>query len=246
MTTQCDPQTGACLLPDAETQGTGPAGDRQVQVIYVGDPMCSWCWGMSPEVDALAAHCVDQGLGFRMVMGGLRAGGGDAWNEAFRGFLRQEWTHIAAQTGQPFGFGLLELPAFSYDTEPACRAVVTAREMLAPGQDARRELAFFAAVQRKFYVEGEDPKEAAFYRDICTANGIDPAEFERRFSSADIAAATQADFRAARNMGVRGFPSVMLQNAAGLQELSVGYASFATLTARMEKIGLRTSGGQTA
>lgn len=237
MSMVCDPETGACLLPDAETARDETATRAQAQVYYVGDPMCSWCWGMSPEIEALAAHCVEQGLGFRLVMGGLRAGGGDPWNAAFRDFLRQEWTHIAAQTGQPFGFGLLERSAFSYDTEPACRAVVTARELIGEAPDAsHRELAFFAAVQRKFYVEGEDPKEPGFYTDICTATGLDPAKFEKSFSSPEAVAATQREFQLARQLGVRGFPTVMLQTTAGLHEVSVGYASFATLSSRLASL----------
>ncbi|TYB81173.1 protein-disulfide isomerase [Maritimibacter fusiformis] len=234
---ECDPETGACLLPDAETARDETATSTQAQVYYVGDPMCSWCWGMSPEIEVLAAHCVEQGLGFRLVMGGLRAGGGDPWNAAFRDFLRQEWTHIAARTGQPFGFRLLERSAFSYDTEPACRAVVTARELFGEAPDAsHRELAFFAAVQRKIYVEGEDPKEPGFYRDICTATGLDPAEFEKSFSSPEAVAATQREFQLARQLGVRGFPTVMLQTTAGLHEISVGYASFATLSNRISNL----------
>lgn len=240
MSMECDPETGACLLPDAQTPGDEAATSEQAQVYYVGDPMCSWCWGMSPVIEELARHCADQGLGFRLVMGGLRPGGGDAWNSGFRDFLRQEWTHIAARTGQPFGFRLLERPAFSYDTEPACRAVVTARGFFSQGQEAsRRELTFFAGVQRKFYVEGEDPKQAAFYRDICIDTGIDPAEFEASFASPEAVAATQREFRLARQLGVRGFPSVMLQTATGLHELSVGYAPFATLTERLSGFGVK-------
>lgn len=233
---ECDPETGACLLPGAQTSRVEAASGNLTQVYYVGDPMCSWCWGMSPVIEALAVHCAEQGMDFRLVMGGLRAGGGDPWNAAFRGFLRQEWTHIAAQTGQPFGFHLLERSAFSYDTEPACRAVVTARALFAEGQEAsRRELAFFSAVQRKFYVEGEDPKEAAFYHDICTLTGIDPALFTQNFSSPEAVAPTQREFRLARQLGVRGFPSVLLQTATGLHEISVGYASFASVRERLSK-----------
>lgn len=236
MSMKCDPETGACLVPGAQASRVEPAADNPTQVYYVGDPMCSWCWGMSPVIEALAVHCAELGIGFRLVMGGLRAGGGDPWNAAFRGFLRQEWTHIAAQTGQPFGFHLLERPAFTYDTEPACRAVVTARGLFGAEPEARRrELAFFSSVQRKFYVEGEDPKDAAFYHDICSASGLDPARFATNFSGPEAIAATQREFRLARQLGVRGFPSVLLQTEAGVKEISVGYAPFATVRERLSR-----------
>ena len=236
MSMECDPVTGACLLPDTQMHRLDAAANDRAQVSYIGDPMCSWCWGMSPVIEALALQCAEQGLAFRLVMGGLRAGGGDAWNAGFRSFLRQEWTHIAAQTGQPFGFRLLERSAFSYDTEPACRAVVTARAQFGQTQDAIcRELTFFAAIQRKFYVEGDDPKEPSFYRDICRATGIEPEQFETAIASAEAVAATQREFRLARQLGVRGFPTVMLQTATGLHEISVGYVTLSALTERISK-----------
>lgn len=133
-----------------------------------------------------------------------RVAGGDAWNAGFCDFLRQEWTHIAAQTGQPFGLLI------------RYRAVVTARKLFDQGEDATsREVAFFAAVQRKFYVEGEDPKEPAFYRDICVTTGVEPGQSEKVFASAKAVTATHREFRLARQLGVRGFSSVMLQTVTG-------------------------------
>ncbi len=130
--TKCDPVTGACLVHDlnnplAPASSSKPLerSSRSWGVHYIGDPMCSWCWGISPTVGEVAAFCEAEGIEFSITMGGLRAGGGDRWNEEFKDFLRNEWRNIARVTGQPFGFTLLETPHFDYDTEPACRAVAT-------------------------------------------------------------------------------------------------------------------------
>lgn len=129
----CDPATGSCRIPDAAPilpQGAKQAPGGEVTLRYIGDPMCSWCWGISSTLEELARYCEQKGIGFTLTMGGLRAGGGDAWGPEFREFLRREWTHIAKVTGQPFGFSLLSAKHFDYDTEPACRAVVVAEQML--------------------------------------------------------------------------------------------------------------------
>jgi len=232
---RCDPETGACLLPDLDAASENTDTIRSV-ISYVGDPMCSWCWGMSPVVTQLAEWCATRGQPFRMVMGGLRAGGGDPWNSAFRGFLRQEWTHIADRTGQPFGFGLLERSHFSYDTEPACRAVVTARHFLADDVFKRQEQAFFAAVQKKFYVEGEDPKQPEFYRNICAEAGLDFASFALHFDSAEARQAVMSDFRLARQLGVRAFPSIVLEKEGKTHQVAAGYVGFAALQDRLQTI----------
>ena len=127
--TKCDPVTGVCLLPeqDGPVDCAVPTVRHGWAVHYVGDPMCSWCWGISPTVSAVEAFCAAQGIDFSITMGGLRAGGGDPWNETFKSFLRNEWRHIGQTTGQPFSFTLLESEYFNYDTEPACRAVATVK-----------------------------------------------------------------------------------------------------------------------
>ncbi len=125
--------------------------------------MCSWCWGISPTVSAVEAFCAAQGIDFSITMGGLRAGGGDPWNETFKSFLRNEWRHIGQTTGQPFGFTLLESEYFNYDTEPACRAVATVKLLQARHQfPVAKLLKFFTAIQHKFYVEGQDTTQVDF------------------------------------------------------------------------------------
>ena len=42
-------------------------------LLYVADPMCSWCYGFSPVIGAVAGHFGDR-LPVRLLMGGLRAG----------------------------------------------------------------------------------------------------------------------------------------------------------------------------
>lgn len=232
---RCDSETGACLLPEPTPAGESPDTIRSV-ISYVGDPMCSWCWGMSPIVTQLAEWCAARGQPFRLVMGGLRAGGGDLWNAAFRSFLREEWTLIADRTGQPFGFGLLKRPEFTYDTEPACRAVVTARQLFAADVFRRQEQAFFAALQKKFYVEGEDPKLPEFYRSLCAEAGLDFTSFALHFGSAEARQAVLADFRLARQLGVRAFPSIVLERDGTTHQVAAGYLAFAALQDRLQTI----------
>lgn len=235
----CNPETGACELPPA---APAPAAGALVQprpatLHYVGDPMCSWCWGLSAELKQIALHCQQQGIGFSVTMGGLRAGGGDAWDDAFKGFLRREWQHIAAVTGQPFGYSLLDEPHFDYDTEPACRAVAVAQRLLAKkGEDQPSALAFFTAVQRKFYVEGSDPKTTDFYRPVCADAGIDFDEFRLLFESGAGQQAAQAHFDRCRAMGVRAFPTLLVERDGQRFAVASGYVKAADAIDRISMI----------
>ncbi|HGM5490112.1 TPA: DsbA family protein [Serratia fonticola] len=232
---QCDPFTGSCLLPDGSPDAPRqPATSDDVVIRYIGDPMCSWCWGISPTVKQLAEVCDQHGLSFVMTMGGLRVGGGDAWDSAFKTFLKQEWSHIQATTGQPFGFSLLEQAQFNYDTEPACRAVVTASLLLAErGLPSSAALAFLAATQYKFYVHGQDPKTEAFYRDICEQVGLPFGEFCQKFTSQHAREAVNQDFARCRQWGVRSFPTLLLEQHGKISLLATGYVTAETLLNRL-------------
>lgn len=227
----CNPETGTCELPAGIIAAAAPRpGQARATLHYFGDPMCSWCWGLSEELKQIAQQCERLGVGLQLTMGGLRAGGGDPWVPAFKEFLRREWTHIASTTGQPFGFTLLDAPQFEYDTEPACRAVVVAEQQQRQrGEPVSSTLRFFSAVQRKFYVEGADPKQVEFYASVCAETGLDFALFRAAFAAPAARQAVEAHFARCRSSGVRGFPSLSLESGGQLLSLASGYVKAAVI-----------------
>ncbi len=234
---ECDPITGACLLPEQaiSTADTAVIKGSGWAVHYVGDPMCSWCWGISPTVSAVAQFCTEQGGDFTLIMGGLRAGGGDLWNAAFKSFLRNEWQHIAQTTGQPFDYTLLELPEFNYDTEPACRSVVTFKLLQANDPSIKSSvLDFLAAVQHKFYALGQDPRSIDFYASICANLGLDFAVFSATFNSPKTLQAVEQEFTLCRQLGVRSFPTLLLTRNEQTTPLAVGYVTAEQALARLQ------------
>lgn len=217
-------RTGICAAPalDDETSVNDTAKTESA-LVYVGDPMCSWCWGIAPALQRIQDHCEQRGLGFSIVLGGLRPGGGDAWDARFKAFLRHHWTEIGAASGQPFSFGILDLDHFTYDTEPACRAVVTVRHMLGSSAHSRQLYDVFAAIQHKFYVDGADPTRLGFYEDIVEAAEIDFSRFSELFASDEAREWTRGDFAKSHDWGVRGFPTMLLKTADHLVPIATGF-----------------------
>ncbi|WP_223631982.1 DsbA family protein [Corallococcus sp. EGB] len=240
----CDPDSGTCALPDAALKRAGPSAEGPVdEVLYVGDPMCSWCWGGSPGLRQLEAEANRRGIPFRILVGGLRPGGGDPWNERFKGFLRHHWEEIAERTGQPFSTRFLDRAAFNYDTEPACRAFLVMRGMLeqTPGPETRA-YEVFASIQRKFYAESEDPTVASFYESLCAAHGLDFRVFLVRFGHADAKRATANEFQQVRTLGVSAFPTVLFRGGAGLEVLASGFMTGPRLVEALARATKRARG----
>lgn len=215
----CDPLTGLCTAAPLNGEQQDIQWTTAEEIIYVGDPMCSWCWGISPQLNALRRQGAKEGIPFRLVMGGLRPGGGDPWNDTFKDFLRHHWEEVNKASGQPFGYDLFELAEFNYDTEPACRAVVTVRTMT-----PEKELDFYELVQHYFYVKSQDPSTTDFYEPICKKLEIDFTKFKELFNSPEMKKATEADFVLNRNWGVKGYPAVIFRKDDKLHMVANGFA----------------------
>lgn len=198
------------------------------KLIYVADPMCSWCYGFGPELALLLEGL--QNMPIEVVVGGLRPYAKEPMRAEVKAEIREHWNTVHARTGLPFAPKAAEQDGFIYDTEPACRAVVAAR-MLAPAT----ALYVLHEIQRAFYAEGQDVTQAGVLADVCAAAmteaGVptDAATFVATWASEDAIRATNEDFVLAQNWGISGFPTLVLERDGQLDLVTSGYVAMPTL-----------------
>ncbi|MFK7810365.1 MAG: DsbA family protein [Saprospiraceae bacterium] len=192
------------------------ASEEENKLIYIGDPMCSWCYGFGPEITQVKRE-LPPNIGFQVVVGGLRPHGTETMTK-LGDFLQSHWQEINEKTGQPFKYEILKNKDFIYDTEPACRAVVTARNM-----DATKELLFFKAIQTAFYANNHNTNLTKTYVDLAGTFGFDKVAFEKQFLSEEMKAATAADFELSGQFGVNSFPTVILKKGDEYFMIGRGY-----------------------
>ncbi len=231
MEMNCD-DNGLCAPKELDQEQPAQPLRDDIRIIYIGDPMCSWCWGISNHLAEIRKQYKEQSIGFEIIVGGLRPGGGDPWDDDMKRFLMHHWKEVNARSGQPFGYQLFDREEFHYDTEPACRAVVTAKQFM----DQEGVLRFFEAVQRKFYVDNEDPKEVTYYESICTELGIAFKDFEASFDTIETRQRTRSEFELNRQWGVRGYPTVVLQVDGKLYLVCNGYATAEVMGQRIDQL----------
>ena len=186
------------------------------RLIYIMDPMCSWCWGFAPVLDAI--QTVHPDLRMDLVAGGLRPGVTDPMQDAARQALAEHWQAVREASGQP----LLDpdaLPAgFIYNTEPACRALVVAREL-----DADRAWALVKAIQGAFYGQLRDVTQCSVLADLAEQVGYSRSSFRQALVAETAIAAVQADFGWVAGLGISGFPTLLAERDGMLALLSNGY-----------------------
>lgn len=204
-------------------------------LIYIADPMCSWCYGFGPELSTLMQGLPD--LPVEVVVGGLRPYNTQPMDENLKTTLLSHWHKVAEKTGLPFMDDALTREGFVYNTEPACRAVVTARK-IAP----TATLAVFQAIQRAFYAEGKDVTRTDVLSEIAastlTSLGIptDAAAFEAQMKSEESIMAAHDDFALTQKWGVNGFPTLVLEREGRLDLVTSGYVEMPLLVEHMQAI----------
>lgn len=187
------------------------------RLLYVMDPMCSRCWGFAPVAEALIAQAREAGVPTRLVLGGLRSGS-SALDASTRRYILEHWQAVAEATGQAFRFEGAMPDGFVYDTEPACRALVAAREL-----DAERVWPLLGLIQRAFYERGWTLPALRNWWSLPSRQVLTEVISPRRFPGADTRAATAADFSWVQDLGIAGFPTLLAERNGQLALLTNGY-----------------------
>ncbi|MFA5678462.1 MAG: DsbA family protein [Pseudomonas sp.] len=198
------------------------------RLIYIMDPMCSWCWGFAPVIDAIQARY--PALPLHMVAGGLRPGVTDPLKDSARQALAEHWQAVKAASGQPL-LSPDALPvSFIYNTEPACRALVVAREL-----DADRVWALVKAIQSAFYSQALDVTQCMALADLAEQVGYSRSRFSKAFIAEAAQAAVSVDFRWAADLGISGFPTLLAERNGMLALLSHGYQPADSILALLQR-----------
>lgn len=187
-------------------------------LIYFADPMCSWCWGFAPVIQAVRERYRER-LPVRLVLGGLAVGTTEPLDDRGRDMIREHWQHVAELTGQPFDFRFFERPKFVYDTGPACRAVVAVRRLAAASA-----IDFLSHLHRGFYAENRDVTDRATLSALADEFGIARDRFAAEFDSEETRRETLEDFKIARKAGIQGYPTLLAgDDERGYAFITLGY-----------------------
>jgi len=196
------------------------------ELIFVGDPMCSWCYGFTPELTKLRTELKD--VPFSMIMGGLRDG--DIFDaDKLKNHLGY-WNAVEKMTGLPFDATALSQEGFNYTTEPACRAVLTTKQL-----DESKMYTMYSALQQAFYAEGRDVTQETIIIDVAISLGLDVTTFRDLFQSEAMVKATATDKQKAGTYGVSSFPTLIVIDKQGHMSQIRGYKKYEELLALVKK-----------
>ncbi|MEM1415577.1 MAG: DsbA family protein [Myxococcota bacterium] len=201
-------------------------------LFYFADPMCSWCWGFTPSIERIQSS-FSEDLPCVLVLGGLRPGEAMPLDESTKSDIATHWEHVAEASGQPFDHAFFEREGFVYDTEPACRAVVTARALGRADEDESVGFRMLSATHRAFYAENRDVTDPEVLADVAESIGLDRAAFLSTFLSTNAREATYRDFIQSRSFGVDAFPTIVAASGDSATRLAHGFAPWSEIETRV-------------
>ncbi|KAA9338385.1 DsbA family protein [Hymenobacter busanensis] len=208
------------------------------QLLYIFDPLCGWCYGMSPVMQRLAEEYADR-VPVAVLSGGMFTGDEvgpirDAW-----GYIGQALEQVEAVTGVQFGESFRQLGAaggYLNDSEPPSRALQVFKQLDPLGRDT----AFAHALQQAHFGDGRDLNDFATYEPLIQSFGLDVAEFKRWWDSDAARQATRHEFDVVQRMGVQGFPTLIFAHGQQGYVLARGYQPYEQIKAGLEQLLLDT------
>ena len=176
------------------------------RLVYIHDPMCSWCWGFRPTFEQLCAR-LPTGVSPVRLLGGLAPDTDQPMPPEMQRHLQETWRRIQQRIpGTAFNFDFWRVCRPRRSTWPACRAVIAARTL-----EPSAEPAMIDAIQRAYYLEARNPSDADTLTALAEQLGLDGSAFAALLNAAQTRATLTDEIARARTMGANSFPSLRLR-----------------------------------
>ena len=192
-------------------------------LIYVYDPMCSWCYGFRPTWKAILQGLPD-GVTVQTRLGGLAPDSNTPMGDAMRDKLAATWHRIESMCQVSFDHGYWDQrPNPPRSTYIAGRAVRAAQSM------GLAEWDMVEAIQNAYYQSRANVWDAKVLVEIAQNLGLEADAFAAAIET--IRAQHEQEVRATAQMGVTGFPSLVWEHKGELGLLPIDYGQAQTTLA---------------
>ncbi|MFJ2486757.1 DsbA family protein [Pseudomonas sp. NPDC087639] len=172
---------------------------------YIYDPLCGWCYGAKPLVQA-----AQQVLPVIAHAGGMMSGANrQRVSPQLRNYVLPHDRRIAEYTGQPFGEayfeGLLRDHTAVFDSTPPIAAVMAAEAI------DDRGLQMLGRLQTAHYAEGRRIADESVLLLLADQMGYAEETFRAAFKSVDTELHVKTSRALLARLGGQGFPTFALE-----------------------------------
>lgn len=194
-----------------------------VRAHYFYDPMCGWCFGATTLISILQQQAQQQGWQLELHPGGMLERGDI--NPQFRRHILEADQHIADLTGAQFGDAYKQRVAGKGSL--VMDSMITSQAILAAKALGMDEFSALQAIQQAHYQHGLDVADINVLSNVIaevarhSGKHLSSADCQQAISNAGEAlpVALNNSQRFMAQLGVRGFPTLLLETEKGWQRL---------------------------
>lgn len=213
----CDPQNGMCEIPTNKTAETTSSKSliKPIKVIYFTDPICSSCWGIEPQLRKLKLE-FGSSIEIEYRMGGLLPD----WNYNSGGISKpadvaHHWDEVSLYYDMPIdGDVWLEDPLHS--SFPPSIAFKAAQM-----QDNEKAILFLRKIREMVFLQKKNITKWEHLEVAAKLSGLNSVQFKNDYET-KANALFNNDLDLAKQLGVRGFPTLFFTDSTGKTEMVYG------------------------
>ena len=190
----------------------------QSKLIYIHDPMCSWCWGYAPTWLKLKEQ-LEHKIIVEYKVGGLAADSQQPMPKAMKEMLEDTWHKIQKQLGTQFNYDFWRNCEPRRSTYPACRAALIARK-------TNKEAQMIEAIQHAYYLNAQNPSDEATLVALAKSIGLDEEGFANELISSSLNNELSDELAFVNALPINGFPSLVLIQNNSYYPIGVNYTDW--------------------
>jgi putative protein-disulfide isomerase len=203
----------------------------RTMLIYVHDPMCSWCWGFEPTRAKLFT-ALDGRIPIHRLVGGLAPDSDAPMAHDMQLGLQQTWQHIQQTIpGTEFNFDFWSDCAPRRSTYPSNRAIIAARR-----QDEPFDLLMSQRIQRAYYLEARNPSDDETLIELAAEIGLDRERFSQELGDETTRQLFATELQYSRELGINSFPSLAVVTGSDLHHIGLNYTDAGPMQDQIESL----------
>jgi len=187
-------------------------------LLYVHDPMCSWCYGFKPTLTKIISELKGK-INIQYMLGGLAPDTDKDMPLSLQNSIKSNWKQIEKTIPNiKFNYDFWALCKPRRSTYPSCRAVIAATK-----QHHKYEKLMIEAIQSAYYLHSQNTSDYNVLYELAKAIELDVDLFFKDIHSNKINIELNNQISHCRIIGADSFPSLFLSTQNSYQEIALDY-----------------------
>jgi putative protein-disulfide isomerase len=206
---------------------------EKAKLLYFYDPLCGWCFGFSPVIKKLE-HEFQEQIDFEAISGGMVLGERVKPLSEMKDYLKEAMPRLEEMTGVKFGdpyLEILEEGSLMLNSELPCIAMTVYKSM-----SNKSSIEFASALQSTLYEKGINLNEIENYQGLVENFDLPWEVFKTKMQDVAYKEKTYQEFQIGQQMGIGGFPSVVLSVGNQGYLIARGYRPESEMKAVIEEV----------